>query len=118
MKVDIILSKRGNGYLAHVSSLPEIRVKEATREAALRGVERRLRAYFEQVELVRLDLGETNDSRSLLEHFGSFADDPTFDDWQNETAAYRQERNRPPEEADHAIASPEPAHERRRSDRP
>jgi hypothetical protein len=97
MKVDIILSKRGNGYLAHVSSLPEIRVKEATREAALRGVERRLRAYFEQVELVRLDLGETNDSRSLPEHFGSFADDPTFDDWQDEIAAYRQEQNRPRE---------------------
>jgi hypothetical protein len=94
MKVDIILSKRGSGYLAQVSNLPEIRAKEATREAALRGVERRLRAYFDRVELVRLDLG---DSRSLLEHFGSFADDPTFDDWQAEIATYRQERNRPPE---------------------
>ncbi len=94
MKVDIILSKRGRGYLAQVSNLPEIRAKEATREAALRGVERRLRAYFDRVELVRLDLG---DSRSLLEHFGSFADDPTFDDWQAEIATYRQERNRPPE---------------------
>ncbi|WP_236848867.1 hypothetical protein [Candidatus Thiodictyon syntrophicum] len=60
----------------------------------MRGVERRLRAYFDRVELVRLDLG---DSRSLLEHFGSFADDPTFDDWQAEIATYRQERNRPPE---------------------
>ena len=94
MKVDIILSKRGSGYLAQVSNLPEIRAKEATREAALRGVERRLRAYFERVELVRLDLG---DSRSLLEHFGSLADDPTFDDWQAEITTYRQERNRPPE---------------------
>jgi hypothetical protein len=52
MKVDIILSKRGSGYLAQVSNLPEIRAKEATREAALRGVERRLRAYFDRVELV------------------------------------------------------------------
>jgi hypothetical protein len=94
MKVDIILSKRGSGYLAQVSNLPEIRAKEATREAALRGVERRLRAYFDRVELVRLDLG---DSRSLLEHFGSFADDPTFDDWQAEIATYRQEHNRPPQ---------------------
>ncbi|WP_020506755.1 hypothetical protein [Lamprocystis purpurea] len=73
MKVDIILSKRGSGYLAQVSNLPEIRAKEATREAALRGVERRLRAYFDRVELVRLDLG---DSRSLLEHFGSFCRRP------------------------------------------
>lgn len=94
MKVDTILSKRGSGYLAQVSNLPEIRTKEATREAALLGVERRLRAYFDRVELVRLDLG---DSSSLLEHFGSFADDPTFDDWQTEIASYRQERNRPPE---------------------
>ena len=94
MKVDIILSKRGNGYLAQVSNLPEIRATETTREAALRGVERRLRAYFERVELVRLDLGN---NRSLPEHFGSFTDDPTFDDWQAEIATYRQERNRPPE---------------------
>jgi len=97
MKVDIILSKRGSGYLARVSNLPEIRVKEPTREAALSGVERRLRAYFDQVELGRLDLGEIDDSRPLLEHFGSFSDDPTFDDWQDEIAAYHRERNRPPE---------------------
>jgi hypothetical protein len=97
MKVDIILSKRGSGYLAQVGGLPEIRAKEATREAALRGVERRLRAYFARVELVRLDLGEPNDGPSLLEHFGSFADDPTFDDWQAEIATYRQERNGPPD---------------------
>jgi hypothetical protein len=97
MKVDIILSKRGSGYLAQVSNLPEIRAREATHEAALRGVERRLRAYFDRVELVSLDLGESNDSRSLIEHFGRFAEDPTFDEWQAEIAAYRQERNRPPE---------------------
>ena len=97
MKVDIILSKRGSGYLAQVGGLPEIRAKEATREAALRGVERRLRAYFARVELVRLDLGEPNDAPPLLEHFGSFADDPTFDDWQAEISAYRQERNGPPD---------------------
>ncbi|QVL50616.1 MAG: hypothetical protein KFB96_09465 [Thiocapsa sp.] len=97
MKVDIILSKRGGSYMAQVSSLPEIRVKEATREAALRGVERRLRAYLDRVELVRLDIGASSDGRSLLEHFGSFADDPTFDDFQEEIAAYRQVQNRPPE---------------------
>ena len=97
MKVDIILSKRGSGYLAQVGGLPEIRAKEATREAALRGVERRLRAYFAQAELVRLDLDGPNDAPPLLEHFGSFADDPTFDDWQAEIATYRQERNGPPD---------------------
>ncbi len=99
MKVDIILSKQGNGYLAQVSTLPDIRVREATREAALRGVERRLRAYFDRVELVRLELDEVNDDRSLslLEHFGSLAADPTFDDWQEEIAAYRQAQNQPPE---------------------
>jgi hypothetical protein len=97
MKVDIILSKRGSSYVAQVGGLPEIRAKEATREAALRGVERRLRAYFARVELVRLDLGGPNDASPLLKHFGSFADDPTFDDWQAEIATYRQERNGPPD---------------------
>lgn len=59
MKVDVILSKRGNRYLAQVSNLPGICFKEASREAALSDVTQRLRDYLAQVELVRLDLDET-----------------------------------------------------------
>jgi hypothetical protein len=44
-----------------------------------------------------LDLDETQTGRTLLEQFGSFSNDPTFDDWLEEIAAYRQERNQPPE---------------------
>ncbi|MFO1420954.1 MAG: hypothetical protein U1F59_08495 [Candidatus Competibacteraceae bacterium] len=97
MKIDVILSKRGDHYLAQVSNLPRIRVKEASREAALKGVAQRLRDYFAQVELVRLDFDETQTDSTLLEQFGSFSADPTFDDWLEEIAAYRQERNQPPE---------------------
>jgi len=97
MKVDVILSKKGDHYLAQVSNLPGIRVKEASREAALKGVAQRLRDYFAQVELVRLDLDETQTDSPSLEQFGSFSDDPTFDDWLEQIAAYRQERNQPPE---------------------
>jgi len=39
----------------------------------------------------------TKSHTSLLEHFGSCADAPTFDDWQAEIATYRQEHNGPPE---------------------
>ncbi len=68
MQVDVILSKRGERYLAQVSNLPAIRVKEASREAALNSIAQRLRDYFAQVELVRLDLDETqSDSRLLKE---------------------------------------------------
>ncbi len=97
MKHDAILSKKGDHYLAQVSNLPGILVKEASREAALKGVAQRLRDYFAQAELVRLDLDETQTGSTLLEQFGSFSDDPTFDDWLEEIAAYRQERNPPPE---------------------
>ena len=97
MRVDVILRKRGNRYLAQVSNLPAIQVNEASRDAALTGVAQRARDYFAQVELVRLDIGETPGSSPLLEQFGSCADDPTFDDWQDEIAAYRRERNSVPE---------------------
>jgi hypothetical protein len=97
MKVDVILSKRGDHYLAQVSNLPGIRVKEASREAALKGIAQRLRDYFAQVELVRLDFDEPQTDRRLLEQFGSFRDDPTFDDWLDKIATYRQERNQIPE---------------------
>lgn len=97
MKVDVILSKRGDRYLAQVGNLPGIRVKEASREAALRGIAQRLRDYLAQVELVRLDLDESQADSPLLKQFGSFRDDPTFDDWLEEIAAYRQGRNQPPE---------------------
>ena len=97
MKVDVIVSKKGDHYPAQVSNLPRIRVKEASREAALKSVAQRLRDYFAQVELVRLHLDETQTDGPLLEQFGSFSDDPTFDDWLKEIAAYRQGRNQPPE---------------------
>jgi hypothetical protein len=97
MKVDVILSKRGDHYLAQVSNLPGIRVKEASREAALKGIAQRLRDYFAQVELVRLDFDEPQTDRRLLEQFGSFRDDPTFDDWLDKIATYREERNQIPE---------------------
>ena len=97
MKVDVILSKRGEHYLAQVTNLPGIRVKETSREAALIRIAQRVRDYFARVELVRLDLDETPTDRRLLEQFGGFRDDPTFDDWLEEIATYRQERNQIPE---------------------
>ena len=39
MKIDTILSKRAGATWASVSGLPEIRIKDAIRETALRGVE-------------------------------------------------------------------------------
>ena len=44
---------------------------------------------------MRLDLDETQTDSPSLEQFGSFSDDPTFDDWLEQIAAYRQERNQP-----------------------
>ena len=56
-----------------------------------------MRDYFAQVELVRLDLDDAQSDSRLLKQFGSFQDDPTFDDWLAEISAYRQERNQLPE---------------------
>lgn len=97
MKVDIILSKKGDRYLAQATHLPGIRVKETSREAALSHITQRLQDYLAQVELVRLDLDESPMDSRLLKQFGSLRDDPTFDDWLGEIAAYRHGRNQIPE---------------------
>jgi hypothetical protein len=89
MRIDIVISRHGKQYLAQAAGLPGIRVKRSSRAAALRGVEERLRSYFDQVEVVRMEIGGVSDEQ-MPEGFGWLADDPTFEDWQKEIAAFRR----------------------------
>jgi len=59
-------------------NLPGIRrVKETSREAALSHITQRMPDYLAQVELVRLDIDESQIDNRLLKQFGSFREDPT-----------------------------------------
>jgi len=93
MKIDVVLSRRGKRYVAQAAGLPDIRVEGASRDAVLRGVEQRLRSDLDRVELVRMDMGATLGVEALPEGFGALADDPTFDDWQQEIARFRRSRD-------------------------
>lgn len=93
MKYDIILSKDGDRYGAQVSLLPQIQVWERSRERALALIKTRLQTYLKQVEWAQVEIETPEAQNPWLEHFGSFVDDPTFDEWQAETAKYRQARD-------------------------
>jgi predicted RNase H-like HicB family nuclease len=93
MIYDVILSKEDSKYIARVKEWPEVIVEESTRDEAIQQVTARLLEYLtKQVEVVQIEVPlSTKTENPWLEKFGWFKDDPTFDDLQNEIAAYRKE---------------------------
>ena len=90
MYYDVILSKINNQYFARASLLPEIQEQGTNRDDVLIRIQQRLRHYFveQQVEIVKV---EVDDKNCWLDNFGLLAEDVSFDDWQKEIKAYRQE---------------------------
>ncbi|NEQ09542.1 MAG: hypothetical protein F6K37_27430 [Moorea sp. SIO4E2] len=89
----VILSRENDKYIARAKEWPEVIVVENSRDAAINQLKAQLLDYLtNQVEVVEVDiplLGKTGNP--WLDKFGWFKDDPTFDDLQDEIAAYRQE---------------------------
>ena len=96
MICDVILSKENDRYTARVKEWPEVMVTEDSREKAISSVKSKLLEYLnDDVELVRIEVPvETKTGNPLLDRYGWFKDDPTFDDLQTEIADYRTELDR------------------------
>lgn len=96
MICDVIVSKKGNKYLARVKEWPEVNAEEKNRDAVLKTVTTKLLDYLtKQVEIVKIEVPLPYESGNpWFEKFGWFKDDPTFDDLQAEIAAYRKELDR------------------------
>jgi hypothetical protein len=96
MICDVIVSKKGNKYLARVKEWPEVNAEEKNRDAVIQTVKTKLLDYLtKQVEIVKIDVPLPHETGNpWLEKFGWFKDDPTFDDLQAEIAAYRKELDR------------------------
>lgn len=96
MICDIILTPKNNQYIARVKEWPEIIVEGNTRDEVIHQVKSRLSEYLtNRSEVIRIEVPVPEKSENpWLDKFGMFQNDPTFDDWQAEIAAYRDEINR------------------------
>jgi predicted RNase H-like HicB family nuclease len=79
-------------YRASILGIPDCTAEGNTKEEAIANARTVLEHQLTQGELVTIDLETvvTQDD-PWLKHMGLFADDPTFDDFTAEMAAYRQE---------------------------
>lgn len=93
MTYNVILSHKNNSYIARVKEWPDVVVEEYSRDEAIYQIKTQLLDYLtKQVEIVPIDIPVTPSSKNpWLETFGAFKDDPTFEDLQDEIAAYRKE---------------------------
>ena len=93
MLCDIILTKSNNKFIARAKEWPEVMAEGDTRENVIDHVKTRLADYLtNQIEVVQVEIAlPAKAGNPLIEKFGWFSDDPTFDDLQAEIAAYREE---------------------------
>jgi hypothetical protein len=79
-------------YRASILGIPDCTAEGNTKEEAIANARTVLERQLIQGELVTIDL-ETSAPQTdpWLKHMGLFADDPTFDDFTAEIAAYRRE---------------------------
>ena len=93
MIYDVILSRENDKYIARAKEWPEVMVIENSRDAAIAQLKSQLLDYLtNKVEVIQVDIRlPMQTGNPWLDKFGWFKDDPTFDDLQDEIAAYRQE---------------------------
>jgi hypothetical protein len=77
-----------------VDKIPGIELMAASRDAVLQAIRQRLQTCALEVEVVSIDVDVPSMGQPPLPGFGSFADDPTFDDWRREMEDYRERQNR------------------------
>src|SRR5882724_8527785 len=101
MTYDVILRKKQDKYIARVRDWPEVVIEEETREAALTQIKQQLMAYLSQPpEVIPIELEPAaTGEHPWLQFAGMWADDPTWDDFVTEVAAYRQEMDKADAEA-------------------
>ena len=101
MTYEVILRKNLNKYIARVRDWPEVVIEEETREAAVAQIKQQLRAYLSQPpEVIQIELEPAAPGEHpWLQFAGIWADDPTWDDFVAEVAAYRQEMDKADAEA-------------------
>ena len=94
MTYEILLQTIPQGqHQATVLGWPELRAVGESETSALKQIWAVLQQQLAQSKVVRLDVetGAIHDSHPWATVIGIWKDDPTFDDFQEKMAAYRQE---------------------------
>ena len=94
MTFDVILLKQAdNGYLARPVLWPDSSVQGATEQEALDRVQALIRDLLNRTRLVQVEVDVTEHpaDHPWLAKAGLFADDPTWDDFLQQMADYRQQ---------------------------
>jgi hypothetical protein len=88
----IVRAESEHRYVARPVGLPEIEAEASTKQAAVEAVRGKLREWLGDGELVQVEI-TTGTGNSLLDFFGSSADDPDWEEYQAELERIRREGN-------------------------
>ncbi len=89
-----VQSHRDHHFVASVVGMPNLSVEGATEAEAIAKVTTALEAQLATGKFVTVEIGTLSsqpENDPWIKHMGIFADDPTFDDFLTEVAAYRQQ---------------------------
>lgn len=89
-----VQSRPDNKFIASIIGIPNCMVEGDTKEEAIALIKDALEQQLENGEVITIDI-DTERSKAKIDpwikHMGIFAEDETFDDFQAEMAAYRQQ---------------------------
>jgi predicted RNase H-like HicB family nuclease len=89
-----VQSRPDRKFVVSVVGIPDTTVEGSTKEKAIANAKLVLKQQLASGELVTIDVDAENLTQEVdpwIEHMGIFADDPTFDDFLEEVAVYRQQ---------------------------
>mgnify|MGYP002624602215 CR=1 FL=1 len=93
MKLSTLLQeKAANGFTATVLGWPGLEMTASTRDEALQNIRQAIKDCLSKSELVTVDIDHEL-SDPWAKFVGMWEDDPYFDEFLEEIAAYRRERD-------------------------
>src|SRR5262245_30557241 len=101
MVFDVILLKEANnGHLARPLMWPNVVAQGATEQEALDRVKKLIRDTFSAARLAQVEVGAPEEKvvHPWVENAGLFADDATWEDFQQAIADYRRQVDENPED--------------------
>ena len=92
MRVSILLQPNlPEGYMATVLGWPDLMIKGKTEEETLNNVRQEVTSRLQQSKFVTLEIHDDESNDPWMKFAGMWENDPTFDDFLAEIAAYRRE---------------------------
>jgi predicted RNase H-like HicB family nuclease len=87
----LVQSQPDQSFSAAVLGVPDCVAEGQTEEEAIANAKEALQARLAQGKIVTIEVEMPEAENPLLQYAGRFKDDPTFDDYLAEIAAYRQQ---------------------------